>query len=158
LDSPQAAERQAAIGALAELGTEAAVAPLGRMLDDPLPEVRIAAVQALGRLRNVASASVALCRALKDADVTVRQAAAEQFGQYGYVSAPEALGPLRAALTDDIPQVRAGAARALGRLAMQAGAAVPELVANLRHAEATVRSAAAEALGSICPNDAAVLA
>src|SRR5262249_3947578 len=144
--------------ALAELGTEAAVAPLGRMLDDPLPEVRIAAVQALGRLRDVASASVALCRALKDDDVTVRQAAGEQFGQYGYVPAPEALDPLPAALTDARSEVRAGAARALGRLTTQAGAAVPELIANMTHGETTVRSAAAEALGSIRPNDPAVLA
>ncbi len=126
-------------------------------LDSQNPEERKAAIKALATLRTP-EVVAPLCRGLQDADPTVRRAAAEQFGQQRQVPTDEALEPLRVALSDPIPVVRALAAIALGRCEQRAASAIRDLIRNVAHADAEVRSAAIRALGNVGPEDPAALA
>ena len=74
----------------------------------------------------------------------VRRDAAEALGQIGDA---RAVGPLIAALRDDISSVRQAAAEALGQIGDTS--AVEPLIAALRDASLGVRRAAADALGQI---------
>ena len=74
----------------------------------------------------------------------VRRDAAEALGQIGDA---RAVGPLIAALRDDISSVRQAAAEALGQIGDTS--AVEPLIAALRAASLGVRRAAADALGQI---------
>ncbi len=64
---------------------------------------------------------------------------------------PEAIPPLIATLGSDDSAARAGAARALGGMGPQAGAAIPALLANFNHGEVFVRQEAIDALALIGP-------
>jgi HEAT repeat protein len=106
--------RSAAIAALVDLGSdpgrrEAAVAQLARVpadgiaevaqaLASPWPGARLAAVEALARMRHP-RASAALAAALRDVDPAVRAAAVSSFGRLGTPSVASAI----AALRDDDP-------------------------------------------------------
>src|SRR5205085_2021702 len=128
---------QRVIEALAALGTAPAIPLLDRMLDDPVPAVRVAAVQALGQVK-LAQAAAPLCRALKDSDSTVRLAVTVQFWIFAPPPPDEAIEPLRAALHDVSPPVRARAAWALRRCLNRATATIPELIASLSDADPEV--------------------
>jgi len=157
LDSPEPQQRKAATAVLAALDSAQAVAPLERMLDDPLPEVRAAAAEALGQLRKHKAAIGPLCRALRDNNRAVREAAARQFGQYDFHPPPEALGALRAALADSSAVVRTEVGNALSRCGEWAAEAIPDLLKNLSHRNASVRFAAVAALREVGRDDPRVL-
>lgn len=91
-----------------------------------------------------APAVPALCGALKDKNVNIRQAAAEALGQ---IKDPRAVESLIGALKDEDWFVRATAAGALGEI--KDPSAVPALLAALRDKDGDVGGWAAWALGQI---------
>jgi HEAT repeat protein len=110
-----------ALGALRAL-TPVPFRALTNALNDPVPEVRLAAVKAL---RNYATFTIYARRATES---------------------------LPRCLHDDSPKVREEAARTLGYMGPTAESATPELNALLEDREEAVRNAAKEALGRIQPN------
>jgi HEAT repeat protein len=105
-----------AAGTLQRFGPQAAAAvpSLARVTAQGDPEVRVAAMQALGALNpeDAVRAVRALLNALRNADADVRRTAAETLGRIGPL-ARDAIGPLRQALQDDNPAVRRAASDAL---------------------------------------------
>jgi HEAT repeat protein len=104
-----AAEREAHEHALAALATltPAAIQPTAEALASGSVPVRLAAVEALGRMRHPA-ASEALARALDDQDSSVRGAAVSVFGRLGTTAVREAI--IRMQSSDADPGVRHRAA------------------------------------------------
>ena len=167
--------RRAGARELASLGTARATPLLLRALDDADTDVRIAAADAAIRLRvasataavlpwingpvpalrtkacEVASALpdphavAALSRALGDAEVTVRAAAATALGAYAGVA--DAVPPLLGKLDDASPGVRAVIAQSLARL--RDGRAVVPLVGKVHDSVPDVRGTVARALGDL---------
>jgi len=88
-----------------------------------------------------------LLRALTHEDVELRQWASRYLVQLK--PAPQDATILAAALKDENAEVRANAARVLGKLGRAADAAVPTLIALLKDVEPEVRLGAAEALGEL---------
>jgi HEAT repeat protein len=175
LTSADPLARRAGARELASLGAARATPLLLRALEDTDTDVRIAAADAAIRLRvapataavlpwingpipalrskacEVASALPdpravpALSRALGDAELTVRAAAAAALG--AYVGAPDAVPPLVGKLDDASPAVRAVIAQSLARL-RDVRAVVP-LVGKVHDSVPDVRGAIARALGDL---------
>lgn len=140
--SPRVAEALTRFGA-------PAVAPLVELLrDEEHPQAAVWAARILGRIGDRAATS-ALLERLFDRSDTVRMAATEALGSLGDRRATQAL--LRAALSDPMPQVRAHAAGAIGR--MGAEASIDVLVAALADPDYSTRVRALEALEMIQPTD-----
>ncbi|MCE9562745.1 MAG: HEAT repeat domain-containing protein [Planctomycetes bacterium] len=114
-------------------------------LDDDDPAIRRDVVGSLGLLGTEESVT-AICRAASDRDPNVREAAARQLGQVKQ-QRNEVIGPLRKLCRDRATQVRRTAAFSLAELRTEAAPAVPELLANLKHADEEVRWRSARALG-----------
>lgn len=151
--------RKAAYG-LALLGAQAAPAAeaLARALRDEDDYVRATAGRALTKLaadtQGVAlrSALPALLEGLVDARLLVRKEAVSLLFQAGTPPPPldaPLVEPLRKALQDEDPFVRANAAAALGQLVPAAQAARPDLATALGDAAEDVRTWAAMALASL---------
>ena len=126
-----------------------------KALGDAAPKVRVAALGAIGAAPTPwpATALAAVRKALRDHDETVRRGAVDAIW-----SANEAAGvePLIETLTrDKLLSVRGRAAVALGGLGDPR--AIPTLVRALDDEADTVRSAAANALGSMGPEGAQAL-
>ncbi|MBM4318825.1 MAG: hypothetical protein FJ125_02450, partial [Deltaproteobacteria bacterium] len=103
--------RSALLEALALLGGEQAEAKLGEALYDVVPEVRVAAVQAMGRIgRRYLELLIA---ALGSPDTGVRLEAANLLGGLGDL---QAIDPLVALLSDAAAEVRRAARESLLRL------------------------------------------
>jgi HEAT repeat protein len=148
LSDSSAATREAAAGALAQLGRHAlseAVPALVKALTDPEPQVRDLASIALGSMGSKASDAVpALVRSLNDPVDYVRASAADALGAMG-ASAGAAVGPLAAKLlTKDQGFVLGSIAYALGDIGPAAKDALPALQQVLM--QRRVESAAAEAI------------
>ena len=126
----------AATEALSRMGS-AGTEPLLPLVNDPVTDIRLAAVRALGGIGDPLAVD-RLCSALHDSNRDVRQAAAAALGKIG----PPAVGSLISALPDRY--AAAYAARALGRIGD--ARAVPALVAALNDTHYEVRAAAVEAL------------
>jgi HEAT repeat protein len=171
-------QRAAAADLLGDMGSERAIGALLAALGDQSRDVRTAAARSLGRLRAPAAAE-ALVRAFVTADVAhgvagqallglgpaalpalrvltghedpaLREAAVELLGLLGE---PADSHLLVVRLRDAAAEVRASAARALGRLAAEdAAVAVRGALADRIP---FVRAAAARALGAIGDRDAA---
>jgi HEAT repeat protein len=99
--------------ALGELENPEAIEPLSRALTDGPPPLRRAAASALGEIEHTDAVPV-LIRAVSDPDAIVRTHAAWSLGEIEDHAAVEALS--RALLTDQVPEVRVAAARALGAI------------------------------------------
>jgi uncharacterized protein (TIGR02996 family) len=94
----------------------------------------------------------AIARALLDPDRDVRRAAATYCSRYIFLSSRDeaVLAPLRQALGDSDPPVRAGAANALRHLTRTAAPAEPDLLAMLRQdPDAEVRRSAGRSLATL---------
>jgi HEAT repeat protein len=172
---PNAAVRQAAVGALNSLGSPEMPGRVRPLLEDADPNVRESAVKIAGyfgyrecadlllercrdgdeRVRRAAvehlpyledeRATAALVHALRHETPKVRAAAA---GAMAQAEGPEVSTPLKGALADEDSWVRYFAARSLGRLRIAESA--DALAALARDDKANhVRIAAVEALGSI---------
>jgi HEAT repeat protein len=105
--------RVMAAWALGELENPEAIEPLSRALTDGPPPLRRAAASALGEIEHTDAVPV-LIRAVSDPDAIVRTHAAWSLGEIEDHAAVEALS--RALLTDQVPEVRVAAARALGAI------------------------------------------
>ena len=140
--SPRVAEALTRFGA-------PAVPPLVELLrDEEHPQAAVWAARVLGRIGDHA-ATAPLLERLYDRNDTVRMAATEALGALGDRRAAQAL--LRAALSDPMPQVRAHAAGAIGR--MGAEASIDVLIAALADPDYGTRVRALEALEMIQPGD-----
>lgn len=106
----------------------------------PDPEVRMAALGVLGRLKRPASLAV-LSQAVYDPNPSVRAFAAGALGECG---APAGVAPLTHAVGDDVAMVRGVAAGSLGRLGIKENR--PLLQALTRDPSLHVRASAAEGL------------
>ncbi|WP_218079948.1 HEAT repeat domain-containing protein [Anthocerotibacter panamensis] len=127
-----------------------AVRALTKFLQDPAPEVRGAAILALGRMGPAAQTIVPeLTKALEDKDAGVRGKSASALGSI-HTGAETAVPALTLALKDPDLGVRNTAAGALGRFGAKAASAVPAL-AELIHKEPEqyVREGVADALGNL---------
>ena len=164
--------RASAAFALGDMGSERAVAPLSRALDDRARDVRMAAARSLGRLgavaaieplvtagvsrkvpRNVVSLALFdigptavpnLLPLIARPEPEVRAAAIELVGLVGDPGDAE---PLLPCVSDTAASVRAAAAAALGRVG--AARARDALIDALADRVPDVRTAAARALGQL---------
>lgn len=149
--------RMSALDVLADLGHGDAAIPLGRLLDEREPRVRVRAAVALGRIGDERGVG-ALKRGIRDGDQGVRAASAWALGSIGGRKATAALLTLVDPASPDRKwPVRAVAAAALGRAGDRR--AVP-ILADLVGADGAtgprgadskeeVRAAAAWALGRL---------
>jgi len=120
-------------------------------LHDSVPDVRVAAAQAVGHLGVSAAMRDGLIAALRHGDAPTRRVAIQALG---LLEERAAFYALEAALDDPDAGVRQGAVAALGELADRR--ALPALAARLvRDTDAGVRSEAAFRLGKL--GDASVL-
>ena len=122
-----------------------AIAPLELALQgDADPEVRAQAAKSLGQISSPSSAT-ALGRALSDADISVRRAAAEAIGDLDDVRVAPA--GLVAALNSPDPELRYRAAKAIASIADPATTSA--VIGILSSPDAELRKDAVEALGKI---------
>jgi hypothetical protein len=112
--------------------------------EDPDPEVRLAAGQALQKIGNK-TAFPALLEGLKDADPIVRGRAAQALVKSGAAG----VATLRTALKEKDRDVRASAITALGRIGPPANEAAGELRNLSKDEDPLVRRLAADALAKI---------
>jgi HEAT repeat protein len=149
LDSPDVDSKLALIRTLRRSRKSEALPVLQRLLDDHMPAVRAAAIEALERVgrsdseREVAAAAVS--RGLQDPDDLVRASAIDASARVAGLQHGRALAAL---LKDDpSPLVRERAALAIGMLQVHEGE--DALIAACRRAEpANVRAAAALGAGA----------
>lgn len=151
LRSSEAAERRQAARAIGRMGPRGhkALSALRRALRDPDADVRRAVVQAMQQIGPKAMPS--LIEAAGAKDPVVRSEARRILSFAG----KEKLETLRQALRDPFWRVRMGAATLLGDMKKDAEDAVPDLAKALGDQEADVRKAAAIALRTIGPPEAA---
>jgi HEAT repeat protein len=151
---PSVAVRLAAVRSLGALGNRVGMRALTDALEDSDADIRCAAAEALGDLKQ-SSTGVALAKSLqKDVSLEVRIAAA---GSLGRTESRAAIEPLVAGLADKEPRVRVACAKALLSMAdlLASGQrgevgrtkAVDAMAAALSDSDVTVRIAAAEGLG-----------
>lgn len=153
--------RAAAVDALNDLGNDAverllarsagvdpngtdwvAVRAFARALSADVPEFRMAAANALGRIGNP-NAVGPLVKRLDDPDPHVRERACHALGR---ISDPRSVGKLKERLADDHGAVKVAAADALGTIAT--GPALVALLDLLEDENPSIRRVAASALGN----------
>ncbi len=141
LDDQDASVREAAFTALGELNHPLAAGPMIEHLErETEMTVRLAAIQALGKLRNP-NAVPSIAELLKDEASNIRMEAARALGTIRDI---RALNSLNACLEDLNLYVRAAACQSMGQLE-NAGAIRP-LIQMLGDAEPLVRGKSLEAL------------
>ncbi len=141
LDDQDASVREAAYNALGELNHPLAATPIVTHLERETEEpVRLAALRALGKLRDVNTISI-ITTLLKDDQATIRQYAAEALGQ---IRDKRAIEDLTGCLDDKNLHVRAAACESLGML--KHGTAIRPLIQKLGDPAPLVREKALEAL------------
>lgn len=118
----------------------------------PDPDVRMAALGVLGRLKRPASLAV-LSQAVYDPNPSVRAFAAGALGEYGTAGAT---APLTHAVGDEVAMVRGVAASSVGRLGLKENR--PLLQALTRDPSLQVRASAAEGLLRLGETSAILLA
>jgi HEAT repeat protein len=164
--------RASAAFRLGDIGDDSAVTSLITALRDRKPDVRVAAVRSLGRLRageaggelvaaaaegrapgalvrwallQAGSAALPELRGLLSSPHQRERAEAAEL--IGLLGGPSDAGELAALLRDSAAQVRADAARALGRVGAEAN--LPALLDAIEDRIPAVRAAAAVALGNL---------
>ena len=141
LKAKSATSRDEVIDELIQLGA-AAVPPLIKALRHKDYKVRMAAAQALGRIRNREAIS-ALIETLSDSSKNAQEAAADALTKIG----PPAVSALLDALIGKDQSARKWAAEALGSIGDESVA--HELVARLSDANIEVQRAVVTALGAL---------
>lgn len=121
-------------------------------VSDKAVRVRKAAVEALGKKREVRAQAALLDRLAHDHWPMVRGAAADALGGLG--ASPTIDQALTDALTDESPTVRAPVALALGQRGVSASAGALRHRLSDKKEHGAVRRAAAQALGRLCDHDA----
>jgi len=141
LGHPNAAVRQAVIGALNSLGHPDMPRRLIPLLGSANPHERESAVKIAGYF-GFEQCKALLFERCHDPNEQVRRAAVEHLP---YLDDPQVLPALAQALSDDRPRVRAAAAQALGQV--EGADSLPHLLNALRDADPWVRYFAAKATG-----------
>ncbi|MGP0064378.1 MAG: HEAT repeat domain-containing protein [Isosphaeraceae bacterium] len=140
----------AAVHTLGGIG-ETAVPALIKLVHDEGWEIRIGALNALGRVGQKAAAAIPeLVRALSDPDEEIRAAAAETLGDIG--TGPDgaaAIPALLNVLSDWDKTVRVNAVVALGRIGPRSERVIPALGAAMTGADRGLRSSASLSLDRI---------
>jgi HEAT repeat protein len=135
-----------ALGKMAPVEPENAVPALAGLLNDPNGDVQITALAALARFGAAGKAAVpALREVIKRKDVAWRVQVINVCGSIGKEATP-ALADLIASLSAPQPEVRAAAARALGKIAPHSPLAEEALRKALNDPDSEVREAAGNAL------------
>lgn len=151
LNHPRRTQREAALELLVSLGekAEGAVSAVLELLErEPLPEVRQAALAALGAIgKNEPKVVPVLMRAAKSRDPEEISAALAGMGRLGSV-ALEALDIVLLCVYHPMPAVRRAALQALGAIA-PLEIALPHLLRALGDEHSDVRVAAMDILGSL---------
>jgi HEAT repeat protein len=135
--------------ALAQIDGEKYTKQILKLLDSKVPEVKIAAVTALGDIG--ADYNDALCLLLDDSAPLIRASAACALGKIAKANGPDENVAERVAqaLVDDSPIVKAASATALGQMGDE-GAAFSDPVHDLFDDQSkAVRAAAVKAIGGI---------
>jgi HEAT repeat protein len=137
--------RRTAVESLGKIGDRSALSAVSPLLTDPLPAIRAAAAQAVGRMAGPddQSAIAALVHSLGDVDHRVRQAAALAIGEIE--PSPRQLPSLAERLQASDVELRRAAVRAL--MLLDAGQVVEWLLPLLNDPDAEVRQGAVAALG-----------
>jgi HEAT repeat protein len=148
----EGAEAVFAYAALYKMGQSDMLVDITNAATLPDPEVRMAALGVLGRLRRPASLAV-LTQAVYDPNPQVRAFAAGALGEFG---SPAGIAPLTHAIGDEVAVVRGVAAGSLGRLGIKENR--PLLQALTRDPSLQVRASAAEALLRLGDTSAILLA
>lgn len=141
IGDPDAAVRQAVVGALNSLGAPEMPARIIPLLDDEDPNVRESAVRVAGYFGYPECADLLLERC-RDEDERVRRAAIEHLP---YLEDPRVARTLVHALEHETPKVRAAAASALAHV--EEAESIAYLVDALRDEDSWVRYFAARSLG-----------
>ncbi|MDZ4856973.1 MAG: HEAT repeat domain-containing protein [Nitrospirota bacterium] len=141
-----------AYAALYRLGKQDMLIDITGAATLPEPDVRMAALGVLGRLKRPSSLSV-LGQGVYDPEPSVRAFAAGALGDYGQAGG---VAPLTHALGDEHARVRAVAATSLGRLGIRENQ--PLLRALTRDASMQVRASAVEGLLRLGDTSAILLA
>jgi HEAT repeat protein len=124
-----------------------AVPALAEALSDKNKTVRLTAVAALQRYGPKATAAVkSLGKAIGDPEPRMRMGAINALALIGAKARPESGALVQVLKADKTPEVRAAAAKALGRLERFDAEAVKALCAALRDSDGTVRQAASDTL------------
>ncbi|NES84867.1 MAG: hypothetical protein F6K10_27580, partial [Moorea sp. SIO2B7] len=132
-----------AADALGKIGTEVAIYPLIKLLDDHNFYVRISAAKALGKI-GTELAIYPLIKLLDDNDYHVRSSAAKALGKIGIEAT---IDPLIKCLDDNKYLVRMSGAEALKQIGTEV--AIQPLIKLLYDLHYLVRGIAAKALGKI---------
>jgi len=143
LNDPDPDKRIAAIQALAGAKDTASVPKMAELLRDGVPEVRKEAASGLGKIGDRRAAQPLADFYDKEQVEDVQNAGIRALVHLGAYSVQPLIGLLRSVR----PVVRAGAARALGRL--EAKVAVDPLISLLRDRDPKVQAAAISALRQI---------
>jgi HEAT repeat protein len=149
LQATEETQRQAAVLALARLGS--AAAPAATALTASLRDRQLKGMERVALYTIGAAAVPNMIGLLKAPQVEFRGLALDVLAHIG-PSAQAAVTPLIAALSDSDREVCAGAAQVLQAIGPKARAAVPTLIANLQGSQTEVRASAAVALGHIGPD------
>lgn len=142
LDSPSVDVRKVVATALVSIGADA-VPELTKALSHPNHNVRLAAAESLGAIKDK-GASEALILALKDDNNRVRRYAALALGEIGDNKAAEGLQVL---LHDKVQDVRYSAVKAVAGIGGKSS--IQPLAAALQDEDWVVRMAAAQGLGTL---------
>jgi HEAT repeat protein/beta-lactamase regulating signal transducer with metallopeptidase domain len=122
------------------------VAALTSAINDPVPSVRMAVIEALGKTRDSVAVRALMSVLLEDDNAEVRRAAAWSLGQIEDAQAVPAL--MEALLRDSDPEVRKNSASALGSIGSErAAGALAQALEN--DDDLQVRIAAADGLGNV---------
>lgn len=148
LFDPDETVRRYSAWALGNLG-DSAIDPAGlvlvQQLNDPVPEVKTAVAQAIGKIGATQGMVELLGEALNEADPETRRAVVQALG---WLESPSAYQMLLDALTDEDADVRQGAVAALGELGD--AHALPAIRQRLlKDPDVGVRSEAAFRLGKL---------
>lgn len=126
-------------------GLEEAVPALAKRLQDPEPQIRLAALEALIAMGPLAKAAApAAIQALNDSNNFVRWAAVRLLGKIGTAADADArvaaVGGLVKSLSDPDLDVRKAAVAALGQYGQATAAAVPALSEHIEFGDARIRA------------------
>lgn len=142
MGDPDAAVRQAVVGALNSIGSAQMSSRVLTLLTDPNPLVRESAAKIAGYFGNPASADL-LLKSCNDRDERVRQAAIEHLP---FLEDDRIVEMLKNAVRNDTPRVRAAAARALAQQSDEGS--MSALLGALKDEDLWVRYFAARSLGN----------
>lgn len=133
------------VKAIGQIGTEKALAKLGKVFENGEREIREIAVQGIGKLEGEEAEEI-LIEALEDESWRIREEAAASLGERG---GEEAVAALLETLEDEKDHVVEQTLKSLGKLGIEKEKILDKIEEKTRHQEPSIRIAAGEALKGI---------